>query len=256
MHGAGNDFIVVDDRDLTFPVEDRAWIASVGMRRTGVGCDGFVLLQPSESADLRMRFFNPDGREAEMCGNGARCFARLAFDLGAAPRWMQIETAAGIIWAEVCDEQVRLQLADPADWRMGLELGGTVDFVNTGVPHAVVKVENLSSIDLPSEGRGLRQDATFAPAGANVDFIQLYEDGVVGIRTYERGVEGETLACGTGVAAAAVVAVRRGWSSFPVSVQCASGDTLLVDGELTESGVGRVSLTGPAVYVYEGLLTR
>ena len=139
MHGAGNDFILVDDRERVFPLDDAAFIQRICCRRTGIGCDGVILLQSSDSADVRMRIMNSDGGEVEMCGNGARCLARLAYELEAAPSNMTIETGAGMLSAEVLGEQIRLLLTDPVDLKLDLETGleWPVDFVNTGVPHAV-----------------------------------------------------------------------------------------------------------------------
>ncbi len=249
MHGAGNDFIVVDDRALTFPVDDQTFIERVCARRTGVGCDGIILLQPSDSADLKMRFINPDGNEVGMCGNGARCFARLAFDLGAAPEKMAIETGAGIVRAEVLGDQIRLTLTDPSDWRMGLDVGleQPVDFVNTGVEHAVVRVDDLDGLDLPKLGSGIRHHELFVPAGTNANFVKVEADGTLSLRTYERGVEAETLACGTGATAAALVAARQGWVQLPVAVHCAGGYDLTID-----SGDGGTTLSGGATTVFEG----
>jgi diaminopimelate epimerase len=251
MHGAGNDFIMVDGRTLTFPVGDRAFLERIGSRRTGIGCDGIILLQPSETADLRMRFINPDGNEQDMCGNGARCFARLAYDLGAAPASMAIETLAGKVRAEVVGDQIRLTLTDPRDWRMELDAGieWAVDFVNTGVPHAVVRVDDLENLDLPVLGGHLRHHELFAPEGTNANFVKVEEDATLSVRTYERGVEDETLACGTGVAAAALIAAKHGWIELPVAVHCAGGYDLLVD-----SDAGGTTLSGGAEYVFEGEL--
>jgi len=249
MHGAGNDFIMVDDRALTFPVDDVEFIARISTRRKGVGCEGVILLQPSETADLHMRFFNPDGNEVEMCGNGARCFARLACDIGAAPATMAFETQAGRVQAEVMDEQVRLKLTDPTDWRLDLDAGleWPVDFVNTGVPHAVVRVDDLENLDLPMLGKLLRYHELFAPEGANANFVKVEEDATLSVRTYERGVEAETLACGTGATAVALVAARRGWIKLPVAVHCAGGYDLTVD-----SGEGGTTLLGGAATIFEG----
>ncbi len=249
MHGAGNDFILVDDRALTFPVADKAFLARVGSRRTGIGCDGFILLQPSNSADLRMRFINPDGNEQGMCGNGARCLARLAFDLGAAPKEMEIETQAGGVRAEILDDQIRLVLTEPTDWRMGLDVGldGAVDFVNTGVPHVVVRVDDLENMDVVMVGKRLREHEIFAPEGTNANFVHVEEDGTLSVRTYERGVEAETLACGTGATAAALVAARHGWIGLPAMVHCAGGYDLRID-----SSKGATTLTGGAEYVFDG----
>ncbi|MDF7798233.1 diaminopimelate epimerase [Pontiellaceae bacterium B1224] len=249
MHGAGNDFMVVDDRALTFPLDDAAFVESIAARRTGVGCDGILLIQPSEIADFRMRFINPDGGEVDMCGNGARCIARRAFDLGLAPYEMTIETGAGLVQAAVQGKMIRLELTDPTDLRLGLEAGleWAVDFVNTGVPHAVAWVVDLQALELPKVGRILREHVLFAPAGTNADFAKVEADGTLSVRTYERGVEAETLACGTGAAAVAVIAAEKGWVNLPVTVHCAGGFDLVID-----SVQGRTSLTGGAVTVFEG----
>lgn len=260
MHGAANDFILADDRALTFPAGDRAWLASIMARRTGVGSEGLILIQPSETADFRMRFFNPDGGEVEMCGNGARCVARLAHEIGAAPARMRFETIAGLIGAEVLGEQVRLDMTNPKDWRMERTLraaGQTVryHFVNSGVPHAVVPVEDLDAVDVQTLGAAIRHHADFAPAGTNANFIRVTGADSLRVRTYERGVEAETFACGTGIVACGLVAARLGLVRAPVSVTAASGDVLQVGCELTGDGARNVTLTGPAVHVFEGTLT-
>lgn len=259
MHGAANDFLLVDDRELTFPSDDGTWIARLAKRRTGVGCEGLILIQPSKTADFAMRFFNPDGNEAEMCGNGARCVARLAHDLGAAPPRMAIATRAGQVRAEVLGEAVRLQMPNPRDWRLdqSLDLNGRkvgYDFVNSGVPHVVIRVVDLEAVDVAGLGADLRRHSAFAPAGTNVNFIRLTGADSIRLRTYERGVEAETLACGTGMVASALVAGRAGLVRPPVRVVPASGDVLAVDFRLTDQGAEDVTLTGPAVHVFRGEL--
>jgi len=253
MHGAGNDFVVVDDRDGRFPSADRALLRFLGRRRTGVGCEGILLLQrPQAGGDVRMRFFNPDGSEQAMCGNGARCLARLAFELGAAPRRMVLETAAGPVRAEVEEGggRVRLWLTAPRGYRPDLEpeAGLRADFVNTGVEHLVVRVERLAGLDVDGLGRRLREHPLFAPAGTNVNFVAPRADGSLDLRTYERGVEAETLACGTGAAAAAFTAEKRGWTRLPVVVHCPGGDL-----EIGRDG-DRLTLLGGAEHVYRGEL--
>jgi len=264
MHGASNDFVLVDDRSGEFPVDDGAWIARICRRRRGIGAEGLILIQAAQEAgaDFRMRFFNPDGGEAEMCGNGARCVARLAHDLGVAGRKMVFETAAGRVKAEVGKDGVMVGLPDPRDWRrnMVLEAAGVrmaCDFVNTGVPHVVVPVEgDLAEVNVAELGAAIRYHEQFAPEGTNADFIARGEGGAVRIRTYERGVEGETPACGTGMVAAALTAAGLGWARPPVVVLPASGDRLEVDFELLEDGRPRgVKLYGPAEYVYRGEVT-
>ncbi len=249
MHGAGNDFIMVDDRALLFPISDASFIEKIASRRTGIGCDGILLIQPSDSADFRMRFINPDGGEQDMCGNGARCIAKLAVDHGIAPAQMTIETGAGLVHAEVQGKQVSLDLTDPADLRLDLDAGldWPVDFVDTGVPHAVVWVEDLDSIDLQATGSTLRHHALFEPNGTNADFAKVEADGSLSVRTYERGVEAETLACGTGATAVAVIAAEREKVNLPVTVHCAGGFDLVID-----SVQGTTTLTGGAVTVFAG----
>jgi diaminopimelate epimerase len=232
MHGAGNDFILVDDRARTFPA-DAAFIARLCDRRRGIGAEGLILIQPSASADFRMRFHNPDGHEVDLCGNGARCVARLAHEIGAAPADLRIETAAGPVRAEVQLPLVRLHLPPPRDWRMDLHLLWNnrdlpLHFVNSGVPHAVMLVEDLAAVDVPALGAHIRRHPLFAPGGTNADFIQITGPDALAIRTYERGVEGETLACGTGIAAAALVAEKLGLVRAPVRVHTAGGDFLEV----------------------------
>ncbi len=259
MHGAGNDFILVDDRAGAFPASDTAWIARVSHRRTGIGCDGVILIQPATKADFRMRFFNPDGREAEMCGNGARCVARLAREIGVAPAKMSIETAAGELKAEVESESVRLTMTTPTDWRMDRTVsveGATLryGFVNSGVPHAVIETADLTGVDVQKLGSAIRYHRDFAPAGTNADFVQITGAQSLDIRTYERGVEAETLACGTGIVAAALVVGKAGRVKPPVRVRSASGDVLTVDYRLTAAGAENVTLRGPAVHVFRGVL--
>lgn len=259
MHGAGNDFILVDDRNQTFPVSDNDWVAGIAARRTGVGCEGIILIQPSDKADFRMRFFNPDGSEVEMCGNGARCVAKLAQEIGAAPDKMTIETIAGILSAEMADDQVKLGMTDPTDWQIGktLEINGATvqySFVNSGVPHVVIEVDDIEKYDVRRNGAGARYHGHFAPAGTNANFISITGTNSLRVRTYERGVEDETLACGTGIVASALIAVKTGKISAPVKVTATSGDILTVDFELTGDGAQNVTLIGPAVHVFQGTL--
>lgn len=259
MHGAANDFVLIDDRAQTFPVGRTEWLARIMARRTGVGSEGMLLIQPSAKADIRMRFFNPDGGEADMCGNGARCIARLAHEIGAAPASMSIETPAGIVRADVRGDQVLLHMTEPKDWRMSRTL--TIDnqplacsFVNTGVPHAVVSVENLDAIDVQKMGSRIRYHADFAPAGTNANFIQVTGPDSLRVRTYERGVEGETLACGTGMVAAVIAAAQRGLVDSPVNVLARGGETLRVYFENQDGCWREIYLEGPVKMVYQGML--
>lgn len=257
MHGAQNDFVLFDDRRGKFPAADRAFLARIAARRSGIGSEGIILIQKSASADFFMRFFNPDGGEADMCGNGARCAARLAFELGAAGEKMTIETGAGTLKAQILRKGVRLWMTEPAGWKLNarLELDGrslAYDFVNTGVPHAVIRTADLRNADVAGTGAAVRRHRDFWPSGTNVNFMEILPDGGLAVRTYERGVEGETSACGTGVTACGLIAAKHGWVKLPVKVRVAGGDVLVVDGKLTADGARLVTLTGPAEHVFEG----
>ena len=262
MHGAGNDFIMVDDRERTFPASDHPWIEATATRRFGVGADGVILIRPSDcsEADFRMVFYNPDGSEVEMCGNGARCIARLAADLGVAGQNMAFDTIAGLIHGEVhADSSVTIGLTDPFDWKFNqsIELFGqtyTYHQVNTGVPHVVIEMEDLAGMDIMKLGAAIRYHENFAPKGTNANFIQITGPDALTVRTYERGVEGETLACGTGMTACGLIASKLGKVSKPVKVTCAAGDVIEIN--YTEDGESakNVTMKGPAVHVYRGEL--
>jgi diaminopimelate epimerase len=257
MHGARNDFVLFDNRDGMFPVDDRDFVAHIAARHSGIGAEGVILLEASDSADFRMPFFNPDGGEAEMCGNGARCAALLAYELGVAGKSMAIETKAGQVCAQILNDGVCLWMTAPKDWNLegSLEMDGrslTYGYVNTGVPHVVMRTGNVEDVDVREVGSLVRRHRDFAPAGTNVNFMQVLPNGALAVRTYERGVEAETLACGTGVTACGLVAAKKGWVSLPVQVFTRSGDMLLVNGELTEEGAACVTLTGPVEHVFKG----
>lgn len=257
MHGAGNDFIVSDDFVGRFPAVDRAWIRRICAAHTGIGAEGLILLQPANGADFRMRFFNPDGREAEMCGNGIRCAARFAVDTGIAGKEMAIRTRAGLLRASVSKGGVKVAMPAPSAIRLNfpLRVNGrsiTCSFADTGVPHTVVETRNLAGVDLQRLGPLLRRHRAFAPRGANVDFMRVTSRRSLEMRTYERGVEAETSACGTGATACAIIAAMLGKVAPPVSVKCRSGDVLKIDFRLSRGLPADVSLTGPAVTVFEG----
>ena len=248
MHGAGNDFILVDDRAGDFPIDDHRRIAAMATRPDGIGCEGVIIVQRSETADFRMRFFNPDGTEADLCGNGARCVAAFALEIGAATSAkMSFETAAGLVRAEVLGGQKgKVAMPDPKDFGD--------DFVVAGVPHKIVPVENLAKADVVGEGRRIRLSEAFAPAGTNVDFVLYRKPNRVQIRTYERGVEAETGACGTGSVAAAVIGVADYGLSFPVHVTTVTGYDLVVDGVYDGETFSSVTLTGPVKRVFSGAI--
>lgn len=261
MNGAGNDFVVLDNRDGRIQLSGDQ-IARLCDRHRGVGADGLLAVEPSDSgADFRMRYYNADGGEAEMCGNGARCFARFAARLlPGVPASLSFDTPAGRIAAELRGELVTITMSAPHDHRApaGIDLPGgreTVHFLNTGVPHAVVFVDDVEAVDIAVAGSALRRHAAFAPKGTNANFAQVVGPSTLSLRTYERGVEGETLACGTGVCATALLHHLATGTPSPVSVRVKGGETLSVGFETTpDGGFQNVTLTGPADFVFEGTI--
>ena len=257
MNGAGNDFVMLDNRSLQHDLS-KEQIAALCDRHRGVGADGLLAVEPAQhGADLRMRYYNADGGEAEMCGNGARCFARFANMLaGWNLQRVTFETLAGVIGATCHGDDVCIQMSDPHGQRMGLTLDvagqqQTVHFINTGVPHAVVVVEDVNAVPVREWGAALRYHKEFQPKGTNANFLKATPDGIA-IRTYERGVEDETLACGTGMVASALVHHELTGAPSPVRVKVKGGDTLEIGFEKTAAGYRRVTLTGPADIVFEG----
>ncbi len=260
MHGGGNDFVLVDHRRALIPEAKQPRFARrVCARQVGVGADGLILIEGSDQADFRWRFYNADGSEAEMCGNGGRCAARLAVMLGIAPPNLSFETLAGIMHAEVKDREVRLELTGIEDFRLYQEIpinGKTVTghFLKVGVPHVVVPVPDLEQVPVTFWGKVVRFHPLFQPAGTNVNFINLQGSRALEVRTYERGVEDETLACGTGAVASALIAARLGHVQSPVAVQTRGGETLTVHFQLQGETFKEVFLEGEALVVCQGEL--
>lgn len=259
MQGAGNDFILIDNRSTLVPDDDKvAFVRHYAPRALGIGADGVIFLEDDPEYDLRWDFYNADGSPAEMCGNGARCMAAFAKRIGAAGDAMTFRSLAGPISTTVLpDGNVRVRLTDaPLPERHTLDVEGTphtVYAINTGVPHAVLPVEDLEGVDFLRLGAAIRYHPRFAPAGTNVNFIARTEDGIA-IRTYERGVEGETLACGTGSVAAGIVAGDAYGLASPVGVRTRSGAVLGIRYARGAGGVTEVDLEGPAVLVYTGTI--
>ena len=260
MSGSGNDFIIIDNRDLSLNVGDiREFVRRVCRRKLSVGADGLFLIEPSAKADFKWQFYNSDGSTAEMCGNGSRCVARYACIKGIAGKKMSFETIAGIINAEVNDDVVKVKLTDPSAVTSGqiIDIGGrkcVVDCVNTGVPHAVAFVDNLQSCAVAEWGRKIRFHQHFAPHGTNADFAAVLGSQKMQLRTYERGVEDETLACGTGMVAAVLAAAQRGLVDSPVDVLVQSGETLRIYFTRKDDGFAEIYLEGSVKMVYQGFL--
>ena len=260
MSGSGNDFILIDNRSRVLQESKiAAFIAGVCRRRLSAGADGVILIEASETADFRWRFFNSDASPAEMCGNGARCAARFAFLQGICGARLRFETGTGRVEAQVEGMRVKVKMPDPQDLRLDLRVdlaSGplTVSSVNTGVPHAVVLTDGVEGVDVAGLGREIRFHPQFAPAGTNADFICRESPGGIAVRTYERGVEGETLACGTGAVAGALVAARKLGLTSPVSVRTAGGEHLTVHFENRSGFYRDVYQEGNARWIYTGVL--
>jgi diaminopimelate epimerase len=261
MDANGNDFVVIDEYKQTIITDDMKgqFAALFCDRHFGIGADGVLFLSRSEKADLRMRLFQPDASEAEMCGNGIRCFAKYAVDAGYAKENFRVETLAGIIGVtpDYSDDLFSASIVMPSpkfdrkdipatgegEYKERIE-GLEVYAVNIGVPHAVVFVPDLDSVNVVSIGPIIRYHQTF-PKGANVDFVQRVDENNLKIRTFERGIEGETLSCGTGATAAAVIAHKIGMAGTQVEVETTGGPITISIGD-------EVKMDGPAETVFIG----
>ena len=263
MSGSGNDFVVMDNRDKAFSSKPEL-IAKICDRHEGVGADGMLLLEQSKKASFRMAYFNSDGSRASMCGNGARCMAFFAKEQHVVRSHFSFETDAGIINAAIDENIVKIQLSDAHSYVPSMKVkvkGKTypVAFLNTGVPHAVVFVKNIEKLDVRTLGREFRFHSAFGKAGTNVNFVQKLDHQTLRVRTYERGVEDETLACGTGVSASAIVSALKGLVSLPALCKTTGGDILEVNFERQESDASKpatqVTLCGPVRVTFKGEVT-
>jgi diaminopimelate epimerase len=259
MNGAGNDFVMVDNRSGEVHLAPEQ-ISRICDRHRGVGADGILLLEkPRNGADFRMRYYNRDGGEAEMCGNGARCFARFANKVAGARERVRFETPAGIIGARLHGDSVTLEMSEPRDLKLSLQLVANgqkelAHFINSGVPHVVVPVVRMDDVDVRNRGQAIRCHVKFSPHGANANFIEKRGAKRIAVRTYERGVEDETLACGTGVVASALIFAATEKVDGPISVVVRSGSELKVDFKRDGEQFREVTLTGPAEFVFEGTI--
>ena len=257
----GNDFIIVDNRGLVLKNNIGQLAKRLCDRIYGIGADGLLLVEKSKQADFKMRVFNPDGSEAEMCGNGLRCIALYAKAKRVASADMRIETRAGMIKASMKNDEIKVKLTDPKDiqWNLCVMIQGCpykVSLANTGVPHVIHFVDDIENIDVKEIGAEMRYHSEFSPAGANVDFVKIVNQGKnkIKVRTYERGVEDETLACGTGAVASAIISAEAEKLTSPVTVETRSKELLKVYFELIEGNFMNVYLEGKARLVYEGTI--
>ena len=258
MSGSGNDFILIDNRRKVVK-EDRLkdFVARICQHRLSVGGDGVILIEPSKTADFRWRLFNADGSEAEFSGNGGRCAARFAYLKKIAGRKLSFETLAGLVKAEIKKDQVKIQFPEVKNLRLNLSVlveGQTLQghFINTGVPHVVHYLNDVDSVDVVGLGRKIRHHNFFQPAGTNVNFVMMLDPHTIRLRTYERGVEDETLACGSGSVAAALITGALGKGQSPITVIQRSGKSLLVHFKWDGLVFSEVFLEGDAMVIYEG----
>ena len=258
MNGAGNDFVLFDGRPIKISLT-REQIVRICDRHRGVGADGIMILIPSASgkADCAWEFYNSDGSTGEMCGNGARCFARFVRRCTGLERDLTFETEAGIIKAVFNGDRVTVNLTAPRDLRLSEQISlssgaQAIHSLNTGVPHAVIFVPDADKAMVAEVGPEVRRHPHFGQRGTNVNFVQLLGPQSIRVRTFERGVEGETLACGTGVTASALISSRVHKFGSPVKVQVQGGDQLEVSFSENNGGFADVCLSGPAEFVFEG----
>ncbi|MFO8062071.1 MAG: diaminopimelate epimerase [bacterium] len=257
ISGSGNDFIIIDNTDNSISLS-QAQIEKLCSRRTGIGADGLILVNPSDKHDFAMQYFNNDGGEADMCGNGGRSIALYAYMTGIIEsKEMIFSSRKGVHRAFIKGSNtVKLQLSDPHSMEFDKEIildneKIRGDYLNTGVPHFVILTRDLESIDVKGLGRQVRMHPDFAPEGANVDFVQAEKPARIFMRTYERGVENETLACGTGAVASALSAARFLGIDPPVEIITRSGEILTVDFQFDEH-YSEVYLEGRVTPVYRG----
>ncbi len=255
--GAGNDFVILDNRDGILPREKDRLAIALCSRPFGIGADGLLVIEPSNRADFTMLYFNSDGTSGGMCGNGGRCAARYAMLKGIAGPALTFETLDFVYRAEQQGARIRLHMKDPGAIRMGINVDVpdgrfTAHFVDTGAPHAVVVDDQLETRNVAAVGRALRHHEAFAPSGANINFLQFLGEDRIAMRTYERGVEAETLACGTGSAACSVIASLQFGLRSPIRVLTRSGEELEIGFREQNGAFTDVTLTGSAHMLYAG----
>ncbi len=258
MNGAGNDFVMIDNRALSIELSNEQ-IARICDRHRGVGADGLLAAEPARNgADFRFRYYNADGSEAEMCGNGARCFGRYTARLLNDNREnISFETIAGTLTARLIGEEVEVTMSTPFDLDLNSgvsikDLESSLHILNTGVPHALAYVDDLANLDVLRLGAAISHHEHF-PTGTNANFVKEIAPGHIAIRTYERGVENETLACGTGMVACAIIHHLLHGAPAPIKVDVQGGETLRIGFEGNAgTGFRNVTLTGPADFVFEG----
>ena len=245
--GTGNDFIIIDNRAKTFPKNNTQLINKLCNRYFGIGADGFILLENDANTNFKMVYYNADGNESTMCGNGGRCIVAFAHKLGLFEETTTFNAIDGLHHASIKDNEVSLQMIDVSS----VEIHNNYSFANTGSPHHVQLVENLDSFPVFSEGRKIRNDI-YGTEGSNVNFVEQINNTTFKVRTYERGVEDETLACGTGVTAVAIAMYETKKTDSNNITLPVKGGTLEVSFSKEENIYKNVFLKGAATFVFKG----
>lgn len=245
--GTGNDFVLIDNRTNIFDRERRDIVAQICHRRFGIGADGFILLQNKEGYDFEMVYYNADGNESTMCGNGGRCIVQFAYDLGVIGNTTRFLAVDGAHDAQVKDGLVHLHMIDVTSVN---SIDDKTFFLNTGSPHYVQGVSGIEQFPIFEQGKAIRYSEAFKPGGTNVNFMEM-QNNTLFVRTYERGVEDETYSCGTGVTAAAIAASKLG-ASVPVAVKTLGGNLQVSFVQSSENNYSDIYLIGPAKRVFAG----
>lgn len=255
--GCGNDFIFIDNRDRTFNY-DKKTIAALCHRKNGIGADGMIFLENGTQAPYKMRIFNADGGEAEMCGNGLRCFKLFLEELGIHDNPVRVQTHERLLELTKVGLEVKATMGPPVDLNFNQALGPnlSVDYINTGVPHAVLFVDQLDEVDVEKMGPQIRHHPHFHPKGANANFAEVVGQQEVKVRTFERGVEAETLACGTGATAVAIISALKQGIKPPIVMITKSGERLTIDFKIQNKQVHDVTQQGPAHLIFKGEFKR
>ncbi len=252
-HGSGNDFIIIDDIDnqIEKTIKNKqSYIKQLCNRHLGIGADGLMFLQKSKNADFRMKYYNSDGKEGSMCGNGGRCIAAFAHLKGYAKKNTTFEAIDGLHYAEIIDNAVNLKMSDIE----GYKKFGKSFFLDTGSPHYVEFVKDVENLDVIKKGKKVRHDESINLGGTNVNFVEIQKDTLF-VRTFERGVEDETLSCGTGVVASAIATYIQGITKTEYKIKTLGGNLKVRFNINKETGViENVWLSGPAVLVFKGSL--
>ena len=249
--GTGNDFVIIDNRDLSFPRENTDLVHFLCDRRFGIGADGLMLLNPSDTYDFTMVYYNSDGSESTMCGNGGRCLVAFAHKLGLFEKETTFDAVDGLHYATYEDGITDLQMIDVDS----IDVKENHCFLNTGSPHHVQEVQDIANYDVKSNGSAIRNGAPYFKEGTNVNFVEQLADSHFRVRTFERGVEDETWACGTGVTAVAIAMNKTGKTTSNRIKLDVEGGKLEVSFTPTENGYEKVFLKGPATFVFKGSIT-